>query len=204
MRRASRPRLDLLPLLDVFMVVMFALATIEEERAEAGAQAAEREQQIRRAVERRAEAELREAEARLQAALADDPGARRREDVLARLLAVHRVVEVEIAGRFEAEGRVVNRCCVRLDPQASAWNDCGAVPVDVAAARRWLERDDGWLAVRDDDAQPVLVIVRQDAVATYAMADKLGRVVRERFPQVHVDAGGTVTGSPMCTSLAAE
>lgn len=205
MRRPSRPRLDLLPLLDVFMVVMFALATIEEERAAAGEDSAERELRLRQAVERRAEAERRAASERLRAATAKRPLAPRSEDVLARLLAVHGVVEVEVAGELQQDGRVVNRCCFRRDPRDATWDDCGAAPVDAAAAERWLTDDGSRLGDALGGAKgSVLVVLRQDAIATYDIAHKLGALVRRRYPGVRVDAGGVTTTLAMCSSPGAE
>jgi len=169
-----RHRLDLLPLLDVFMVVLFVFATIQEQRLDETTRAADERQQENDDLARRlADAEARlavagstgEAEALRErvaqaertiaevkadaqatiAGLAEGDDAVRRQSVLAKLLDRYSVFELEIAGAMDDTGAVVNRCCFRTDPLATEWTSCGEIPALATARATWWDEGGGGL-----------------------------------------------------------
>jgi hypothetical protein len=173
MKRA-RTRLDLLPLLDVFMVVLFVFATIQEQQVEVTTQGVEAERERAAALE----SELAEAQARLAAdppstqtqelreelrqrdealaelraevrgtldGLATGDDAIRERDVLAKLLDRYSVFEIEIDGEIDDSGAVVNHCCFRDDPLSSVWQSCADVPVLEGERGAWLDTGAGGL-----------------------------------------------------------
>ena len=175
MRRA-RHRLDLLPLLDVFMVVLFVFATIQEEKLDLTTrEASAREHRLVAERDRLADG-LRDAEARAAVPRDDDAlrtrmaeleeqlasteaNAReqlaragvgdeevRRDSVLAKLLDNYSVFEIEIAGSLDDAGAVVNHCCYRTDPLAKEWRSCGTIPADAQSRDEWWEQGGGGLA----------------------------------------------------------
>lgn len=170
----SRHRLDLLPLLDVFMVVLFVFATIQEERLDQSLRAADelaRERDAATAAQAVSERErasaadagelaaARERIAALEAELArtradareviaklpDGPEAVRRQGVLDKLLDRYSVFEIEIAGAIAADGTVVNHCCFRTDPTGDAWRSCGELPAEPSARELWWTEGGGGL-----------------------------------------------------------
>jgi hypothetical protein len=209
--RRARHRLDLLPLLDVFMVVLFVFATIQEETLEESTrEALAREAKLVGERDRLVE-ELREAEARpnddaalrakvgeLEEKLASteanarDQLARagigdeavRRDSVLAKLLDNYSVFEIEIAGSLDETGAVVNHCCYRADPLAKAWQTCGTIPADAQARGEWWEQGGGGLAtaLRRTKGGNAMTIVRQDRRAGYRMAARVEELLRDRLP----------------------
>ena len=219
MKRA-RTRLDLLPLLDVFMVVLFVFATIQEQHLEATTQGIEAERErvadlesrlaeaharvaatstpapdaieqarevegLRERLRQREEAlaELRAEVDRTLEGLATGDDAIRERDVLAKLLDRYSVFEVEIAGELDDSGGVVNHCCFRDDPLASAWAACGEVPVLPDERAAWIDAGAGGLmaALRRTKGGNAMTIVRQNERATYKIAAALETALRERF-----------------------
>lgn len=172
--RRERHRLDLLPLLDVFMVVLFVFATIQEQRLDettrdATALAQELDAAKRALVEREAEllaaadgteleavrerlrerdATIAEVKANAQATiagLAAGDDAVRRQSVLVKLLDRYSVFEIEIAGDADETGAVINRCCYRTDPLSTTWTPCGAIPSVAQARTTWWDEGGGGL-----------------------------------------------------------
>ncbi|HET6583763.1 MAG TPA: hypothetical protein VFG69_09950 [Nannocystaceae bacterium] len=172
--RRERHRLDLLPLLDVFMVVLFVFATIQEQRLDETSRDAERmraenrdlEQQLelaereRRSADASAEAdalrerareaddELAQVKATAQATiagLAKGDDAIRRQSVLVKLLDRYSVFELEIAGAIDDTGAVVNHCCFRADPLATEWQSCGRIPALASERATWWDEGGGGL-----------------------------------------------------------
>ena len=167
MKRRRRHGLDLLPLLDVFMVVLFVFATIQEQqldvsehelatlRSELAAMRAEAQAEPEPAVEltlrselaqaRGESVELRDALARLRraaesaAAAGATGGAEvlRRQEVLGKLIDHFSVFEIEIDGAL-LDGVVHNRCCYRTEPLSGQWLACGEVPAAATELRDWL------------------------------------------------------------------
>ncbi len=173
MRRA-RHRLDLLPLLDVFMVVLFVFATIQEQRLDettkdAASLAQELEDTERTLAQRDAELRdaadgteleavrerLRERDATIAelkttaqatiAGLAAGDDAVRRQSVLVKLLDRYSVFELEIAGDADETGAVINRCCYRTDPLSTTWTSCGVIPSVAQARTAWWDEGGGGL-----------------------------------------------------------
>jgi hypothetical protein len=228
MMRRHRHRLDLLPLLDVFIVVLFVFATVHErkidesvqERDELGARVDELERALTEATRVRegapmdARPEAREleeraqrAEARLdalreqtEAMLEASPGedVERRLDVFHKLLNHFTIFEIEISGS-ETSLDVTNACCFRVD-LAQAWRSCEAVPADPAQRRAWLERGAGGLldALRRTKGGNALTIVRQDPVATHRIGGKLGDLLRDQLPTHEIYAGGVSPAEVRC------
>jgi hypothetical protein len=172
--RRERHRLDLLPLLDVFMVVLFVFATIQEQRLDettkdADTLARELESTKRTLADRDAElraaadgtelekvrAQLRERDATLAevktaaqatiAGLATGDDAVRRQSVLVKLLDRYSVFELEIAGDTDTTGAVINRCCYRTDPLSAEWTSCGDIPSVAQARVAWWDEGGGGL-----------------------------------------------------------
>jgi hypothetical protein len=228
--RRHRHRLDLLPLLDVFIVVLFVFATIHERKIDESTQAQqeledrveELEQllvaQRRQAAEPASDAAFEalraraeRAEQRLEAPRSDtaelDASVAAQEareaDVFRKLLDHFTVFEIEIAGA-DAVAEVSNRCCYRIDLDARSWRSCDAVPADPEQRRAWLERGAGGLvdALRRTKGGNALTVVRQDAVATHRIGSKLGDVLREQFPGHQIYAGGVTPSGVECRSAA--
>ncbi|MEZ4264773.1 MAG: hypothetical protein R3F39_00225 [Myxococcota bacterium] len=209
-RRRRRP-LDLLPLLDVIMVVLFAFAVIQETRLDEDAQRlanaelevsalqsrvgqAAESQRLQRAAADAQAAELAHSERRaadLSAALTKlrearwpDESSFRRDDVLDKLLDQNAVVEVEIGGLQGPDG-IINRCCVRAGPRDPDWDSCGEVPHDEPGRAEWLRTGAGALvrALRDTRGGRGVTIIRQDAAATWLIGARLDEVLRRDFPE---------------------
>jgi biopolymer transport protein ExbD len=225
----SRHRLDLLPLLDVFMVVLFVFATIQEQRLDETTRAADERAQQNDALARR----LADAEARLAAAdstgetealrerlaaaertlaevktnaqatiagLAEGDDAVRRQSVLAKLLDRYSVFELEIAGTLDDTGAVVNRCCFRTDPLATAWTSCGEIPAVASARTTWWDEGGGGLdlALRRTKGGNAMTIVRQDEHASYRIAASMEELLRERFPDHQIYDEGVALAEIHC------
>lgn len=213
MRPRARPRLELLPLLDVFMVVLFAFAALEQERALVADEHHQDEWRLRQR-ERAEHAVAREQwereQARLQEALRGAEKtleAGRQTEVLEKLLELHAVVEVEIAGTLAPDGAVTNHCCFRTDPRAAYWHDCDRIPHRETDVVRWLAEAGNRLAVtlEGDPERSMLVIVRQDRVATFEAGRKLQVAIHDRFPSTVVgwsEREGTVRCSSPPSSRA--
>lgn len=168
MKRRRKHGLDLLPLLDVFMVVLFVFATIQEQQLGDSEEqtaalreqlAAAREQQAAAQAQQRAAAsgatelseareqlaQAREVIARLHtsaeqaAATAQLPGA----EALRRQDVLARLIDHFSVFEIEIDGElvdgvVVNHCCYRSEPLTTAWRSCGQVPALGAELRDWL------------------------------------------------------------------
>ena len=226
--RKGRHRLDLLPLLDVFIVVLFVFATVHERKIDESTQArqelsdrvAQLERELARqqgggadqaqVIELRARAQT--AERRLEAmreqtaaalerwATAED--AARDLDVYRKLLDHFTVFEIELAGVEGPGADVVNRCCYRVDVEAGAWRACEAVPADREERRAWIARGGGGLvdALRRTKGGNAMTIVRQDSAAAHRIGSKLGDVLREQFPGHQIYAGGVAPSHVDCTA----
>lgn len=221
-RRRRRP-LDLLPLLDVIMVVLFAFAVIQETRLDEDAQrlaASEMEvaalqsrleraaaaQQAQSANAQAQAATLAQAEQRaegLASALTKlreerwpDESSYRRDDVLDKLLDQNAVVEIEVGGLAGPDG-ITNRCCVRSGPRDHDWESCGEVPHDEEGRAQWLRAGAGALvrALRDTRGGRGVTIIRQDVAATWLIGARLDEVLRRDFPEhkIYNDGVAAVT-----------
>jgi hypothetical protein len=163
--------IDMLPLLDVFMVVLFVFATIQEQQLEDSVHEVdelhealdettrERDHQAERLTEHAArERELDQLLDRYELACGPrtpegpvcptaslDPDAQAQAAMAAlheRLLDNIAVFEVDIEGMPDLATRELhNRCCYRADPPRGEWRSCGEVPTQEADMRTWL--DDG-------------------------------------------------------------
>ncbi len=217
----AQRRLDMLPLLDVFMVVLFAITTTTTADDEpAQSQPAQTPSQTEalaeaRSASDRARAALDEAQrasrdAALRAeALADAledlrkdaqrrGGSPRESEVLERLLDQFSVFEIEVAGE-PGDAGVRNRCCFRSD-LADQWRSCGEVPALQNDRRHWLEDGgDGLLEVlRKTKGGNALTLVRQDEDATYRIAGALEEALRDRLPDHRVYNEGVSLATPLC------
>lgn len=227
----------MLPLLDVFMVVLFVFASIEEQRfdqtsrdvvlleeraaaaehalqaatareheqrllqaaahreataqAKAAARAEAEAEQLRAEVERLRQAFVAE-QAELHAALVEaglPEQMLERLALLERLLDKHGVLELELRGRLDQSGAVVNHCCFRTDPLSNAWRTCGVVPVMPEDRERWLDEGAQGLAdaLRRTKGGRATTLVRQDHWASHRVAAKLADLLRTRFSDHYVD-----------------
>ncbi len=202
----SRRTIDMLPLLDVFMVVVFVFATIQEGAAhKLEEQSAERVEKVADAVAsaeverddaRRAANRSRDALALLQKQVASAPAASsaivapRVANVLDRLLEKASVVEIEIVGAIGDDGDLTHSCCFRQDPRSTRFVSCGVMPNERANIERWLETDVTGLAraLRETRGGAALTLVRQDPVAGFRVNARLGDVIRKLFPDRQVFA----------------
>jgi hypothetical protein len=167
----ARRGIDMLPLLDVFMVVLFVFATIQEHqledsvhevdelRTELVKTAKERERQAERLAQQAARG--RELDALLEryeqecgprtpegpvcppATIIPDAQAQAAMAALhERLLDNIALFEIDIEGVADlTSGELHNRCCYRADPPRGEWHGCGEIPTEEADMRTWL--DDG-------------------------------------------------------------
>ena len=220
--RRHRHRLDLLPLLDVFMVVLFVFATIQEQRLDETTRAlkareaelqAEPDPQVGAPGEADALRErLRQAESTIAqvradaratiAGLAAGDDAVRRQSVLAKLLDRYSVFELEIAGSVDESGAVVNRCCFRTDPMADAWTDCGAIPPVSTDRTAWWDEGGGGLdlALRRTKGGNAMTVIRQDERASYRIAASMEELLRDRFPDHQIYDEGVSLAEIRCGS----
>lgn len=204
----TRHRVDLLPLLDVFMVVLFVFASIQEETLQhtqaehADVLAQARQQDVRLAMADaawvRANAEVERLEQALAIeqtrAHADEVAlggveALRQRDLLARMRAGAMFVEVEVSGRSNDDGSIINHCCYRIGE--GTWHSCGDVPVTRDALEQWRVSDPDFVQVLGAPKAdgPRFVFVRQNAAATYAIATRIGDVLRARYRDAQVYDG---------------
>lgn len=190
MRHSVTP-VDMLPLLDVIMVVLFAFATIQEVQLESSEDAiAQAQEGQASAVSALAalSAELAVAQqqvAELKQVQEDDIDDRWSDSVLSHLLDVSHVVEIELTGHTVegAVGGLVNVCCFRTDPRGGAWETCGLVPVGGAARAEWM-RDDGAGLREALQATPdgsALAIVRQGPRTTYKIGERVRDLLRAQM-----------------------
>jgi hypothetical protein len=196
--RRVRHRLDLLPLLDVFMVVLFVFATIQEQKLDETTRALQaREEELQSAPDAGEAAAMRERVHELEdtlvemrasaqatlAGLAAGDDAVRRQSVLVKLLDRYSVFELEIAGAADETGAVINRCCYRTDPLSATWTSCGEIPAVGQARETWWEEGGGGLdsALRRTKGGNAMTIVRQDERASYRIAARMEELLRDRF-----------------------
>ncbi len=237
MRHRRRRPLDLLPLLDIFMVVLFVFATIQEgelgasqqtaaelrnelrgsiealaraQQAEAAALSGEREARAALAQAREEQARLREVIGRTREALAQSAGVDggeqlRRQEILAKLIDHFSVFEIEVDGELR-DGEIVNHCCYRSEPLATAWRSCGIVPGVTVELRGWLADGGAGLvdALRRTRGGNALTIVRQSERAPGRIGRKLEEQLRERFPDHKVDDEGIAVHEVQCARPAAQ
>lgn len=195
----------MLPLLDVFMVVVFLFATIQEgtakqleEEAEAAAEAqaeavasANRQAAAAEAARDRA----RDAAAKLKRQLAasreaspNTPDPRTRV-VLERLLEKATVVEIEITGELTDDGEVAHQCCFRTDPRKPNFSSCGSPPTDAEGMQRWLDEAASLnAALRTTRGGAALTLIRQDDVAVYRIGARVADTIRALHPDRQVYA----------------
>lgn len=223
MRARARHRIDMLPLLDVFMVVLFVFSTIREsevlEQAEAPAERAralaaelatlqaelERVRAEALARQERVQEEHAETVARLtreveRATATAGSASVRQRDLLAKLLDHLSVFEIDIVAAGESEDAVVNRCCYRDDPIAGAWQSCGRVPNRSDEREAWFEAGASGLvpAIRRTRGGKALVVLRQDAHAKHRVSRELETLVRARFGDHIVYDEGVALVSTTC------
>ena len=196
--RRVRHRLDLLPLLDVFMVVLFVFATIQEQKLDLATRALQsREAELQSAPDAGEAAAMRERVRELEdtlvemrasaqatlAGLAAGDDAVRRQSVLVKLLDRYSVFELEISGDIDENGAVINRCCYRTDPLSQTWTSCGEIPAVALARETWWDEGGGGLdlALRRTKGGNAMTIVRQDERASYRMAARMEELLRDRF-----------------------
>ncbi len=220
----AQRRLDMLPLLDVFMVVLFAMTTTTTTDADADADA--RAEPSTEASDSEAIAEARSARDRAEAALSEARqtsqkaaqrakalaealedlradatrrgGSPRQSEVLERLLDQFSVFEIEVAGE-PGDAGIVNRCCFRSDLQEQ-WRSCGAVPALQIDREHWLEDGGEGLidVLRRTKGGNALTLVRQDEDATYRIAGALEDALRERLPEHRIYNEGVSLATPLC------
>lgn len=148
--RRERHRLDLLPLLDVFMVVLFVFATIQEQRLDETTRAASREREENEALAQRLEDAARELDARDAQLRASDASAelealrqraRESDEELAQIKAAAQAAATDLATGDDALRRhnvlvkLLDRYSVFEVEIAGAVDDTGAV-VNVCCFRR--------------------------------------------------------------------
>lgn len=190
--------LDMIPFVDIMIVVLFIFATIEEgehEASEAPEKVAELEKENERlnaelaklgGQKRTAELERDELSKAVEASkdqIDQSLEARRKNEVIGALLGEAQVIEVEIEGEPGAED-TVNRCCFRRFSLKGEWKTCGVVPNDPDERTRWLDDGAGGLLteLNATGATPTMVLIRQEKDAAYNISDKLGEQVRGRTP----------------------
>lgn len=160
-------------------------------QAQAAARAEAEAAQLRADVERLRQAFVAE-QAELHAALVEaglPEQMLERLALLERLLDKHGVLELELRGRLDESGAVVNHCCFRTDPLSNAWRTCGVVPVLPEDRERWLDEGAQGLAeaLRRTKGGRAMTLVRQDHWATHRAAAKLADLLRTRFSDHYVD-----------------
>jgi len=217
----QRRHLDLLPLLDVFMVILFALATMTERELESTTERAQElaadleavQKELDTGARARAEADrLRVEVAGLHDRLAEIVDAdatlaraeehRRRDAILGKVLHHIELVEIEISGHTESEGRIINRCCFRTDPLTPAWRTCGLVPAHAVPRATWFDHQalDLHAALSNEGSdRSTLFMIRQDDIATHRIAEKLAIMIRQRVGDDKVydeDVGPRRLGCP--------
>lgn len=215
MNRRARRGIDLLPLLDVFMVVLFVFATIQETQLDDSAQELEAlkaeqavlREQIAAAAERdtaaRAELEARVGEFEracgpqvpggpLCPAIELEPRDAAEQlavdALLARLFDNVAVFEIELDGAVDVErGILDNPCCYRSGPPKGEWKSCGDMPSDADERTAWI--DDGGEGLIDalgrNHGGNAIVMLRQGPRARYRQSNDLAELLRDRLPPDH-------------------
>ena len=159
----------MLPLLDIFMVVLFVFATIQEQKLDTSVHEVEAlSAQLETAKDevepsspnpkqiQTLESELAELREEIQeyeeacgprapgdpvcpAAKPDGKELAERKALQDRLLADVAVFEIELSGLEDPNGPHHNRCCFRADPPGGTWVSCGELPRDDLGRQDWWD-----------------------------------------------------------------
>jgi hypothetical protein len=208
----------MLPLLDVFVVVLFVFATIQEQKLDSSVKQVE---ELQAELEARAEpppkdaeaeARERELEAKLEqyeqacgprgpddplcpAATPEGTELAERRQLDDRLMENVAVFEIELQGLPNLEtDRTQIRCCFRADPPRGPWRSCGELPTASQARSDWF--DGGAEGLRDALRQTkdgfAIVMVSQDDAAGLNRTMDLNSLLRDRLDTHHVYDLGVV------------
>ena len=175
----------MLPLLDVMMVILFIFATVQEARLveqEAEARMAAADTAASHAQSRDQQKQIEKLQETLAKERADKPVP---QDVVDQLLKLANVVELELAGKPDGDGGVINRCCYRTDPRVEAWQSCGLVPPETEFRRQWWQADGASLASALEataSSDTAVVIIRQGQRTTFRIGENLRRLIRGQVP----------------------
>jgi hypothetical protein len=193
--RRPLTKLDLLPLLDVILVVVFVLATIVEGREEvhASAEAANAQRiDVLTADSENLKRDAADAQDRLEAlrqsaeeTLDERFGGSedyRQESLMEHLLKRSSIVEVELDTAVGPDP--ASRCCYRTDPRRDGWLTCGDMPANAEAQPDWVNGDGRGLftALSETKAGNAMVVIRQGYGAIWRSGERLRRTVRSREP----------------------
>jgi hypothetical protein len=221
----AKRSIDMLPLLDVFMVVLFVFATIQEGQLDESVAELEEAQNARIDAELTAATEMARAaalSAELGAQLAAYehacgprvangplcPAAEQDTRKLAEVAAVHEqllshiaVFEVEIAGEARPN-QILDHCCIRANPPHGEWQRCGVIPAGEVPRADWF--DDGGEGLRDALRETrdgyAIILLKQDLAASYQVSKDLARLLHERLRGHYVYDNG-VGDSPLSCPL---
>ncbi|NUP11534.1 MAG: hypothetical protein HOW73_36275 [Polyangiaceae bacterium] len=208
--------LDMIPFVDIMIVVLFIFATIEEGETTPSTALADLQEQndklkadVSKSDAKRiaVEAERDELEKTIEAskqAVEQGLEANRQREVMKALLGEAQVVEVEIEGNPTDAGSV-NTCCYRRFAVDAPWKSCGEIPSDGDERARWLDFGAGGLLpeLNATGKTPTLVIIRQEKDAAYNISDKLGTDIREKTPIQKAFASTVETSVQRCTAAGA-
>lgn len=222
----AKRSIDMLPLLDVFMVVLFVFATIQEGQLDDSAALLEQAENARLAAEVTAATEsARAAALSLEHAsqvaayeqacgprVANGPLCPAADDdtrELAEVAAVHEqllthvaVFEVEIAGELQPN-QIVDHCCVRIDPPKGEWQRCGVIPAGEQQRADWF--DDGGEGLRDILRETrdgyAIVLLKQDLSASYQVSKDFAWLLQERLRDHYVYDNGVSNRALSCPLL---
>ena len=217
----ARRNIDMLPLLDIFMVVLFVFATIQEGQLDDTSAQLEQAENAQLAAEITAATEsLRAATqyAELTAQLTEyqlacgprvengpvcpaaEPATRELVEVARvheELLSKVAVFEVVIVGE-RGTNHALDHCCIRPDPPIGEWRSCGVIPRDAQQRADWF--DDGGEGLRDllratKDGYAI-VLVEQDLAASYQVGSDLALLLKERLRNHYIHDNG-VSAEPL-------
>jgi hypothetical protein len=222
----AKRSIDMLPLLDVFMVVLFVFATIQEGQLDdttARLQAAEDAQLAAEMTAATESARAAIVSAELSAELAAyqqacgpaveggplcpaaEPATRELIETAAvhgQLLSHVAVFEVEIAGE-KHPNQILDHCCVRADPPRGEWKRCGVIPVGEQARADWF--DDGGEGlrgvIRETRDGYAIVLLEQNLDASYQVSKDLARLLHERLRGHYIYDNGVSDEGLSCPLL---
>jgi hypothetical protein len=222
----AKRSIDMLPLLDIFMVVLFVFATIQEgqlddtttllaeaENARLAAEVTAATESARAAVlSAELSAELAAYEQECGPRVADgplcpaaDPDTRQLIEVAqvhGQLLSHIAVFELEIAGEAHPN-QILDHCCVRADPPRGEWRRCGVIPAGEQPRADWF--DDGGDGLRDVLRETrdgyAIVLLEQDLAASYQVSKDLARLLHERLRGHYVYDNGVSNDGLSCPLL---
>jgi hypothetical protein len=188
----AKRSIDMLPLLDVFMVVLFVFATIQEGQLDDTSSQLEQAENARIAAD----------------STAADPDTRELTEVAVvheQLLNHIAVFELEIAGERQPN-QVLDHCCVRADPPRGEWRRCGVIPTGDGPRADWF--DDGGEGLRDVLRETrdgyAIVLLKQDLAASYQVSKDVARLLHERLRGHYVYDNGLSDGPLSCPLLPRE